>query len=68
MNNEQKAQLLPSASLEQNGLLSAGEAYKFGDFTILTNDGDLKIIVHNPRLRLIIMPKTDNSCVLRGVR
>lgn len=51
-------------------LLLSDCAHKLGAFQLIHygSNGELKIIVHNASLRLMIKPNTDNSCTLVAKR
>ena len=55
---------------DANNVLAAGYSWKLGDFQLLLDEdtGELKVIVHQTKYRMIIKPNSDNSCTLVACR
>ena len=55
---------------DANNVLAAGYSFKIGDFQIYLDEDskELKVIVHNNKLRMMIKPNSDNSCTVVACR
>ena len=55
---------------DANNVLAAGYSFKIGDFPIYLDEDskELKVIVHNNKLRMMIKPNSDNSCTVVACR
>ena len=67
MQTDSKKHITPT---DANNVLAAGYSWKLGDFQLRLDEdtGELKVIVHQTKYRMIIKPNSDNSCTLVACR